>query len=119
MWRQAFWQIIKRCAREAGISKAISPHTLRHVFGHASAERARKAGHSLDRDLTAWRTLIRIGRIAINQDYLRACCASVAAFFAALGSSDFNPVCAFASAAVSLAFVAESVVSGIAPSPSF
>src|ERR1700674_307336 len=84
-----------------------------------SAERAPKAGHSLDRDLSAWRTLIRIRRIAINQDYLRAACASVGAFFAAVRSSDFNPACAFASAAVSLAFVAESVVSGIAPFPSF
>src|SRR4029077_18959035 len=80
-----------------------------------SAERAPKAGHSLDRDLSALRTLITIG----NHDYLRAACVSVAAFFAAVRSSDFNPACAFASAAVSLALVAESVVSGIAPVPSF
>jgi len=56
---------------------------------------------------------------AIRQDYLRAACASVAAFLAAVRSSDFSPACAFASAAVSLAFDAESVVSGIAPFPSF
>lgn len=30
--RQAFWQLIKRYALEAGISKPISPHTLRHAF---------------------------------------------------------------------------------------
>lgn len=30
--RQAFWQLIKRYAIEAGISKQLSPHTLRHAF---------------------------------------------------------------------------------------
>ena len=32
MSRQAFWQMIKRYAKQAGISKEISPHTLRHAF---------------------------------------------------------------------------------------
>ena len=30
--RQAFWQLIKRHALEAGIAKHLSPHTLRHAF---------------------------------------------------------------------------------------
>jgi integrase/recombinase XerD len=30
--RQAFWQLIRRYALEAGISKQLSPHTLRHAF---------------------------------------------------------------------------------------
>ncbi|MBI4549961.1 MAG: site-specific tyrosine recombinase XerD [Candidatus Omnitrophica bacterium] len=30
--RQALWQIIKRYARQAGITQKISPHTLRHSF---------------------------------------------------------------------------------------
>lgn len=32
MTRQAFWQIIKRHASNAGIRKTLSPHTLRHAF---------------------------------------------------------------------------------------
>ena len=32
MTRQAFWHIIKRHARQAGIVKPLSPHTLRHAF---------------------------------------------------------------------------------------
>ena len=32
MTRQAFWHIIKRHAKKAGINKEISPHTLRHAF---------------------------------------------------------------------------------------
>ena len=32
MTRQAFWQLIKRYALQAGINKSLSPHTLRHAF---------------------------------------------------------------------------------------
>jgi integrase/recombinase XerD len=32
MTRQAFWQLIKRYALQAQISKHLSPHTLRHAF---------------------------------------------------------------------------------------
>lgn len=32
MTRQAFWHIIKRHAKTAGINKTLSPHTLRHAF---------------------------------------------------------------------------------------
>ena len=32
MTRQAFWQLIRRYATQAGIRGVISPHTLRHAF---------------------------------------------------------------------------------------
>lgn len=32
MTRQAFWHIIKRHAKQAGIAKELSPHSLRHAF---------------------------------------------------------------------------------------
>jgi integrase/recombinase XerD len=32
MTRQAFWYMIKRRAQQAGITKHLSPHTLRHAF---------------------------------------------------------------------------------------
>jgi integrase/recombinase XerD len=32
MTRQAFWHLIRRHAAKAGLSKLISPHTLRHAF---------------------------------------------------------------------------------------
>jgi len=32
MTRQAFWHIIKRYSERAGVSRGLSPHTLRHAF---------------------------------------------------------------------------------------
>jgi integrase/recombinase XerD len=32
MTRQAFWYRLKRCAAQAGVTKPLSPHTLRHAF---------------------------------------------------------------------------------------
>jgi len=32
MTRQGFWYLLKRRAKEVGVTKALSPHTLRHAF---------------------------------------------------------------------------------------
>ena len=32
MSRQGFWKIVKHYAKKAGITKDITPHTLRHTF---------------------------------------------------------------------------------------
>lgn len=67
--------------------------------------------------------LIRIdrsaGRTSTHHHCLSSDCAPMAAFFAAARSFVFSPDSASASALFSLALAAASVVSGIAPSPSF
>ena len=61
MTRQAFWHIIKRHAKKAGISKELSPHTLRHAF----------ATHLLNKgaDLNAIKDLLGHTSLAATQVY--------------------------------------------------
>ena len=61
MTRQMFWYVIKKHAKEGGLHKPLSPHTLRHAFGtHMLEEGA---------DLRAIQEMLGHERLSTTQRY--------------------------------------------------
>ncbi len=74
--RQSVWNIVKRCALQAGIPKRITPHTLRHTFATHLLEGGAELrvvqeflGHS---DIATTQVYTHINRKFLRESYERA-----------------------------------------------
>lgn len=71
MSRQGFWKLVKSYAKKAGITKAITPHTLRHTFAAHMVESGtdlksvqEMLGHS---DISTTHMYVKMGRQRVNE----------------------------------------------------
>lgn len=71
MSRQGFWKLVKSYAKKAGITKAITPHTLRHTFAAHMVENGtdlksvqEMLGHS---DISTTHMYVKMGRQRVNE----------------------------------------------------
>lgn len=71
MSRQGFWKLIKSYARKAGITKDITPHTLRHTFAAHQVENGtdlksvqEMLGHS---DISTTHMYLKLGKPSVKE----------------------------------------------------
>ncbi|MBN2900166.1 MAG: site-specific tyrosine recombinase XerD [Clostridia bacterium] len=74
--RQGFWKIVKTHCKNAGLTRSVTPHTLRHSFASHLIQNGADIksvqellGHS---DISTTQMYVAINKKKVNEDYLKA-----------------------------------------------